>query len=153
MTKNNSKFTEIGMSIFYNKSFTDAEFGIIKSIMSDYRKAGIVRDRIVEKDHAEYYFSKGMYQFKPERIERSIVVDNYYNFLTDGILRQKWFSVFSKTRITKIHRRFSDIKIEIIGVEGDRMFFKHQQAKDPEDNNKFFSMKYDDSQGRADLPN
>ena len=41
-------------------------------------------------------------------------------------------------------------KIEIIGVEGDRMFFKHQQAKDLADNNKFFSMKYDEEAGWLD---
>ena len=122
MNKHNAKFTEIGMSMFYKKAFTQNQFDILKSIMSDYRKAGIVRDRVSEKSFAEYYFSKGMYQFKSNRIERMITINNYYNFLTDGIIKQKWFSVFEKTRITKIHHRFSDIKIEIIGIKEKEFF-------------------------------
>ena len=122
MTKNNSKFTEIGMSMFYKKTLTNEQFDVLKSIMADYRKAGIVRDRMTEKSTAEYYFSKGMYQFQPNRIERVIAINNYYDFLTDGIIKQKWFTVFEKTRITKIHHRFSDVKIEIIGIKEKEFF-------------------------------
>ena len=122
MTKTNSKFTEIGMSMFYNKTMTDIQFNLLKSIMSDYRKAGIVRDKLLEQTTAEYYFSKGMYQFQANRIERVITLNNYYDFLTDGIVKQKWFTVFEKTRITKLYHRFSDIKIEIIGIKENEFF-------------------------------
>lgn len=122
MNKNNSKFTEIGMSMFYKKSFTETQFGILKNIMADYRKAGIIKDRLVEKSTVEYYFSKGMYQFKADRIERVITVNNYYDFLTDGITKHKWFSIFEKTRITKLHHRVSDIKIEIKGIKENEFF-------------------------------
>ena len=122
MNKHNAKFTEIGMSMFYKKAFTQNQFDILKSIMSDYRKAGIVRDKVSEKSFAEYYFSKGMYQFKSNRIERMITINNYYDFLTDGIIKQKWFNIFERTRVTKIHHRFSDIKIEIIGIKEKEFF-------------------------------
>jgi hypothetical protein len=122
MTKTNSKFTEIGMSMFYNKTMTDDQFNLLKNIMGDYRKAGIVRDKLLEKTTSEYYFSKGMYQFQSNRIERVITINNYYDFLTDGIIKHKWFTVFEKTRITKLHHRFSDIKIEIIGIKENEFF-------------------------------
>lgn len=122
MNKHNAKFTEIGMSMFYKKAFTQNQFDILKSIMTDYRKSGIVKDRVSEKSFAEYYFSKGMYQFKSDRIERVITINNYYDFLTDGTIKQKWFTIFEKTRITKIHHRFSDIKIEIIGIKEKEFF-------------------------------
>lgn len=122
MNKQNSKFTEIGMSMFYKKTFTAEQFELLKSIMSDYRKAGIMRDRNVEKSLIEFYFSKGMYQFQPDRIERVATLNNYYEFLTDGIVKQKWYTIFEKTRITKFHHRFSDIKIEIIGVKENEFF-------------------------------
>lgn len=122
IAKNNFKFTEIGMSMFYKKTLTNEQFDVIKSIMNDYRKAGIVRDRIVEKSNAEYYFSKGMHQFQSNRIERVITVNNYYDFLTDGIIKQKWFTMFEKTRMTKLHHRFSDIKIEITGIKEKEFF-------------------------------
>ena len=110
------------MSMFYKKTLTSEQFNVLKSIMNDYKNAGIVRDRFVDKSSAEYYFSKGMYQFQPNRIERVITVNNYYDFLTDGTVKQKWFTVFEKTRITKIHHRFSDIKIEIIGIKENEFF-------------------------------
>jgi hypothetical protein len=122
MNKNNSKFTEIGMSMFYKQSLTQDQFTLLKNIMNDYRKAGIVRERFVEKSHSEYYFSKGMHQFKPERIERVVNVNNFYDFLTDGNVKQKWNTVFEKTRITKLSHRFSDVKIEIIGIKEKEFF-------------------------------
>lgn len=122
INKHNSKFTEIGMSMFYKKAFTQTQFGILKNIMSDYRKAGIVNDRSVEKSVAEYYFTKGMYQYNSNRIERVISIKNYYDFLTDGTVKQKWNTIFEKTRITKILHRYSDIKIEINGIRENEFF-------------------------------
>jgi KamA family protein len=41
-------------------------------------------------------------------------------------------------------------KIEILGILGDEMFFKHQQAKDPADASRFFKRKLDESAGWLD---
>ena len=41
-------------------------------------------------------------------------------------------------------------KIEILGIQGEEMFFKHQQAKDPEDASRFFKTKLDESAGWLD---
>jgi KamA family protein len=41
-------------------------------------------------------------------------------------------------------------KIEILGILGDEMFFKHQQAKDPVDASKFFKRKLDETAGWLD---
>ena len=122
MTKENSKFTEIGMSMFYKKTITIDMFGLLKQILSDHVSAGIMLDRLNELNTSEYYFSKGMYQFKASRIERVATVKNYYDFLTDGIIKQKWYTIFEKTRITKFHHRLSDIKIEIIGIKENEFF-------------------------------
>jgi hypothetical protein len=108
--------------MLYNKTLSESQFNLLKDIMNDYRKAGIVRDKLIEKSSAEYYFSKGMYQFQANRIERVVKVNNYYEFLTDGIVKQKWYTIFEKTRITKMFHRFSDIKIEIIGVKENEFF-------------------------------
>ena len=122
MNKHNSKFTEIGMSMFYKKAFTQSQFLILKDLIDDYRKANIVRDKMSDKMLLEYYFSKGMYQFKSERIERVTTINNYYDFLTDGMVKQKWFTIFDKTRITRIQHRVSDIKIEIVGIKEKEFF-------------------------------
>ncbi len=41
-------------------------------------------------------------------------------------------------------------KIEILGILGDEMFFKHQQASDPEDIGRFFKRKLDEDAGWLD---
>jgi len=122
MTNKNSKFTEIGMSMFYKKKITSEEFDIIKNIMVDFRKAGMVRERDISSNVAEYYFSKGMYQFQANRIERVSTLNNYYDFLTDGAIKQKWYTIFEKTRITRLFHRMNDIKIEIVGVKENEFF-------------------------------
>jgi len=41
-------------------------------------------------------------------------------------------------------------KVEILGILGDEMFFKHQQARDPEDASKFFKRRLNESAGWLD---
>ena len=41
-------------------------------------------------------------------------------------------------------------KIEILGILGDEMFFKHQQARDPKDASRFFKRKLDETAGWLD---
>ena len=41
-------------------------------------------------------------------------------------------------------------KIEILGILGNEMFFKHQQARDPKDTSKFFKRRLDETAGWLD---
>jgi hypothetical protein len=116
ITKCNSKFVEIGVNIYYKQVFTESQFAFLKFIMEEFRKAGIMDGRNIDKNFAEYYFRKGMYKFDPRRIEKISNIKNYYEHMSDGIIKQKWFTIFEKTRITKVLHRFSDIKIEIYGI-------------------------------------
>ena len=116
MTKYNAKFIEIGINIYYKQVFTESQFAFLKFILEEFKSAGIMDGRNVEKNFAEYYFRKGMYKFDPRRIEKISNIKNYYDHLSDGGIKQKWFTIFEKTRITKIWHRFSDVKIEIYGI-------------------------------------
>jgi hypothetical protein len=116
ITKYNAKFIEIGINIYYKQVFTESQFAFLKFILEEFKSAGIMDSRILEKNFAEYYFRKGMYKFDSRRIEKISNIKNYYDYLSDGIIKQKWFTIFEKTRITKIWHRFSDIKIEIFGI-------------------------------------
>lgn len=116
MSRYNSKFVEIGLNVYYKQVFTESQFALLKYIMEEYKDAGIMNGRNVEKNFAEYYFRKGMYRFDPRRIDKISNIRNYYDYMSDGVIKQKWFTVFEKTRITKIWYRFSDIKIEIHGI-------------------------------------
>jgi lysine 2,3-aminomutase len=41
-------------------------------------------------------------------------------------------------------------KIEILGILGNEMYFKHQQARNPQDASRFFKRKLDETAGWLD---
>lgn len=126
MLRSNSKFSEIGMAIFWNYNFSDTQFKILKGIMEEFRKAGIIEIRSNERTEAEYYFIKGMHQYDAARLDKTIVSNNYYEYLSNGIVKQKWNTVFTNTRITRLIHRSADIKIEISGIrENEYDVFNH----------------------------
>ena len=117
MTKENSVFCNTDVNIFYNKAFNENQFTRIKSIISDYNKSNIITIKNTENSGLEFYFNKGMYSFNSSIIERNIHTNNQYEFLSDGIIKQKWNNLIDKVRLTKMYNRISDVKIEITGIK------------------------------------
>jgi hypothetical protein len=118
----NTTFTEIGIGIFYKKMFNESQFNSIREILKDFTQAGIVIHKSSELTLLEYYFSKGMFQYNKNQINRIVNINNYYEFLTDGVVKQRWQTLYENTRSTKIFHRLSDIKIEISGVKENEFF-------------------------------
>jgi hypothetical protein len=115
--KSNTKFIDISISMFWKKMLTTAEFEIFKQILSSFVSARIMIEKEIDKQSIIYYFKKGMYDFDPKRIEKTSIVDNYYSYLTNSDIRQKWFTLFAQVRIFKVTQRFNDIKFEITGIK------------------------------------
>ena len=118
ITANNIKFTEINVSIFYKKSITESQFDILKQQIHDHSTAGLVIPDI-DDDSVKVFFSKGMYQHDPTLIEKLTDISNHYSHMSDGVTKQKWFLLFEKTHATTFSHRFSDVKIDIIGIKED----------------------------------
>lgn len=124
--RKNSKFSEIGMSIFWTYNLSDIQFKILKGVFDELRKAGIIELRSNERTEMEYYFVKGMYQYDANRLDKTITANNYYEYLSNGIIKQKWATVFTNTRITRLIHRSADIKLEIMGIrENEYDIFNH----------------------------
>ena len=118
MNKKIAKFTEISFSIIWNSTISNNQFSLITDIINEFIEAGILKTVLgTDINILEYYFSKGMHCFDPLRIEKSAIIKNYYEYLSNGIIQQKWNIIFNKTRITKIQHRLNSVKIEIIGVQ------------------------------------
>lgn len=119
LSKTNASFTETSLAFYYDDDVTDSRFNLFKSILEDYRTAGIV----ISKDNVslgyEYFFRKGMYKYDPTRIEKAIMIDNYYEYLSNGMVRQKWETIFEKTRLFQILNVSSKLKITIAGIRND----------------------------------
>ncbi len=115
----NAVFTETAMSFYFDDDTTEARFAIFKNILEDFRKVGIITAKENSLLGLEYFFNRGMYKYDPSRIEKAVSVDNYYEFLSNGIVKQKWESVFVRTRLFQIINASSKLKITISGIRDD----------------------------------
>ncbi len=126
LTGNNAIFTETTMCFYYDDDITESRFNILKSTLEDFRNVGIISAKENSILGLEFFFNKGMYKYDPSRIEKAISVDNYYEFLSSGAVKQKWESIFVRTRLFQIINASSKLKITISGIRDDtEMEFFH----------------------------
>ncbi len=119
ISNKNSRFSELYLSIIYRKYVKYYEFKILEKILEDYTKAGIVSINKIDQVNnlLEYYFDKGTYVYDISRIEKNMVVDNYYSFLTNSNIKNRWEQLFKFNRNTKFQYRQGDIKINIEDIK------------------------------------
>jgi hypothetical protein len=119
MTNKNSKFTEISVSLIYRNSVKYNEFKALQNILTDFAEGGIINlNQINQADNTmEYYFSKGMYKSDSSRIEKNLVLENYYSFLTNSTVKVKWQQLFVFTRNTIFQYRHGDVRILVAGIK------------------------------------
>jgi len=119
INKTDIKFTEINLNLFWKSEMDSEQFDMLESITEEFQSAGIIRrtsDVINTDNILDYYFAKGMHVFDANRIEKVVSISNYYDYLSDSIVQQKWNNIFQKTRSLTFVRRLNDIKVEIIGI-------------------------------------
>jgi len=117
--KTNIQFTETGFVFYYDDDVTDARFNVFKNILEDYRRAGIIMTKENMSISQEYFFRKGMYKYDSSRIEKSIVLANYYDYLSNGVVYQKWSTIFERTRLFTVTNISSKLKISINGIRNE----------------------------------
>ena len=119
LSKQNAIFTETSMVFYYDDDMTEARYSVFKNVLDDFRKAGIIGAKDSIGNQPEYYFHKGMYKFDAQRIEKAISLDNYYAYLTNGTVKQKWETIFNKTRTFQALNISSKLRITISGIKND----------------------------------
>lgn len=116
----NYKFAEIDMQYVYRSALTESEFDYLIGVADRYVQAGIMQRNTVQPSTkltwAEYFFHKGMFEYDIRRLQRTLRVQNTYDYLTEGIIKSRWDGVFTRTRRTSIGHQFADIKVDIKGV-------------------------------------
>jgi hypothetical protein len=111
----NIKFSEIDMSLFWKQSITSRQFSVFEELLKAYEKAGILES--IDSDYKEFTFKKGMFQFDPKRINKMVSLDNQFEYLTDAVIHQKWLTLFGRTRRFYATQRFSDLRMDIVGIK------------------------------------
>lgn len=120
--KSNVKYIDISISMFWKKILTGGEFRQLKTVLDKFVAARILQEKQIDRNTVSYFFKKGMYEFDPHRIEKSALVDNYYAYLYNSDIRQKWFMLFENIRVMTVTHRYSDVKIDISGIKEDEYY-------------------------------
>jgi hypothetical protein len=119
LTKDNISFTENGLVFYYEDDITDQKFTVLKSIIEDYKYADILNQKESLGLSYEYFFNKGMYKYDVTRLNKVITIDNFYDYLSNGVVKQKWETLFRRTRLLSILNIASKLKITISGIRND----------------------------------
>lgn len=119
MNKSNIKFVDISLSLFWKNTLSTSEFKRLDGILEKFSNARIIQEKQIDHNVLSYYFKKGMYEIDPRRIEKISTLDNYYAYLFNSDIRQKWYVLFENIRVFTVHHRFSDVKIDITGIKED----------------------------------
>ena len=123
VTPHNVQFTETAVSYYYDDDITDAKFNLLKDILYDMQVGGIINNKEATASRPpgtyEYFFSKGMYFYDVSRIAKLINITNYYDFLSNGVIKQKWETLFIRTRLFNVSNVASKLKVMISGIRDD----------------------------------
>lgn len=111
------QYTGLNMNIYWRKMIVPSDFKIVRETTNPLVQAGILQPRPSNVSTLlEFHFMKGITEYDIRNLERTHDLKNYYSYLTDSKIKQRWVYLFTKGRLMKITHRTSDIKIEIQGV-------------------------------------
>jgi hypothetical protein len=118
LTESNVSFTETEIVFYYNEEASSTKTEIIRNILDDYRKADIITLKDGTNTDDEYFFNKGMYYYDSNRLDKNIDIQNYYYYMSNGIVKKKWSTIFEKTHLFKFNF-LNKIKFTISGIKND----------------------------------
>lgn len=118
----NVKYIDINISLFWKHAISSDMFKHMKHLLETFVSANIIQEKQIEKNMYSYFFKKGIYELDARRIEKQSNINNYYAYLFNSDIRQKWFTLFENIRVLNIIHRFSDIKLEINGIKEDEYY-------------------------------
>lgn len=117
MYSNSITFKETNITFFYDDDVSESKFSELKLIIEDFKLSNILSPK--ESEKYEFFFRKGMYRYDVSRLDKLISVNNYYEYLSNSVIKQKWDTIFNNTRLFSISNLTSKIKIVISGLSNN----------------------------------
>ena len=112
-------FSDTNISFYYSKDTTAHQFSRVHHHAEDLRRAGILEMKSVDKHLLEYYMIKGTHVYDELRLERTMSVNNDYEYLSNAAMKQIWRASFDKTRSMRIQYVASKVRVEISGIRNE----------------------------------
>ncbi len=121
----NSEFTELSLSIFWKKTMPLHFFNQIMENLKKETKSQIMVESESETGN-EFKLLKGVVGYDLSQLDKYISVSNYYKYLSDATVKQKWMFLFDQGRLVTMSHRTTDVKVEIQGIkENEFKYFYH----------------------------
>jgi hypothetical protein len=115
INKTTTEFSGLYLSIFWKIPITTSQFrrfGDLLKLESDSEIIHISPD-IPDVNTFDYQMLKGMTNYDIQDIEQNIYAYNYYEYLTNSKVKQRWNQLFAGGRYMRFIYRATDIKVEI----------------------------------------
>jgi hypothetical protein len=129
MSLKNSKFSNIHFSLVYRNNISKEVYEHFIKIIKQFENAQLLRITDINDDLNEihYYFLKGMHKHDETRIEKSIIINNYYTFLTDSSVKARWDSLYNESKTNIVYYKYENIKININNIKEEEfdVFYKY----------------------------
>lgn len=117
--EDNITFIDSNIKFYISEDFTSKKMEIFKEILQQFNSCNIMTQNETNANELEFFFNKGMYKYSIESIEKNLQITNYYSFLSEQAVLQKWNTIYTKTKIFNIEVVGNKIKINIKGVSND----------------------------------
>lgn len=122
VTEDNVNFSDTSSVFHYTVSITDYKYGVFKKILDSFNACGLIlqKDTLSNiSNNYEFYFRKGMHKFSGIRLDRTMLVKNHYEHYTNAVVKQKWDTLFTRTRIFGVALTSSKLRLTINGISDD----------------------------------
>jgi len=100
----------------------NVDINVINEILTDFEIAGIIDFKDNIELGKRYYFIKGMYQNNIEILEKNIVADNLYEYLSNKTINIKWNSINTNLKIMHVYNFNSKLIVKISGISNNIEF-------------------------------
>lgn len=110
------KFTGLSLSLFYKMPMSLERFGLLGDLLKRDLNSGILKTspETPEINTFEYQLLKGMTNYDKQELEQVYAnTNNYYDYLSNAKIKQKWMQLFGQGRTIRFIFRSTDVKIEI----------------------------------------
>ena len=110
----NSEYYQLGLNIIWKYQLSNNEFNDFRNFFQDDFKANLLnKPKQEEPGFFQFYYNKGIVGYDPSLIEKKIIIENYYQWLSDAKINEKWLSIYDIGRFVSISNKTIYQKIEV----------------------------------------
>jgi hypothetical protein len=112
ITSQNSHISEVNLSLIWGRSFLDKDLRRFNKVVQNLSSAGWWE----QGNKSEFFLKMPAFKYNIGRLSRLMIVNNTYEWLTINNVKQRWETLFNKSRALLITPRVNDVHMSIIGV-------------------------------------